>query len=184
MTPDELETLITARRSNLLIDASRSIDDAIIQRIISVAQWAPNHKRTWPLRIAVITGDSRSTLGNTIADAMAAQGDEAMKVTKTRGKFMRTPIVMVIAAAIGHSDNETEENKYAVAAGVQNMLLMAESFGLATLWGSPAKGANNAITTFCLMESTDHVMGIIYIGWPKQSVAIPERPNINVTRLS
>ena len=55
MTPDELETLITARRSSLLIDASRSIDDAIIQRIISVAQWAPNHKRTWPLRIAVIT---------------------------------------------------------------------------------------------------------------------------------
>ena len=151
MTPDELETLITARRSNLLIDAARSVDDAIIQRIISVGQWAPNHKRTWPLRIAVITGESRSTLGNTIADAMAAHGDEAMKVSKTRGKFMRTPIVMVIAASIGHSDNETEENKYAVAAGVQNLLLMAESFGLAALWGYPAKGANDAITTLCAM---------------------------------
>ena len=184
MTPDELETLITARRSSLLIDASRSIDDAIIQRIISVAQWAPNHKRTWPLRIAVITGDSRSTLGNTIADAMAAQGDEAMKVTKTRGKFMRTPIVMVIAAAIGHSDNETEENKYAVAAGIQNMLLRAESFGLAALWGSPAKGANDAITTLCSMKLTDHVMGIVYLGWPTQSLAAPDRPNFEVTRLT
>ena len=184
MTPDELETLSTARRSSLLIDASRSIDDAIIQRIISVAQWAPNHKRTWPLRIAVITGDSRSTLGNTIADAMAAQGDEAMKVTKTRGKFMRTPIVMVIAAAIGHSDNETEENKYAVAAGIQNMLLMAESFGLAALWGSPAKGANDAITTLCSMKLTDHVMGIVYLGWPTQSLAAPDRPNFEVTRLT
>ena len=184
MTPDELETLITARRSSLLIDASRSIDDAIIQRIISVAQWAPNQKRTWPLRIAVITGDSRSTLGNTIADAMAAQGDEAMKVTKTRGKFMRTPIVMVIAAAIGHSDNETEENKYAVAAGIQNMLLMAESFGLAALWGSPAKGANDAITTLCSMKLTDHVMGIVYLGWPTQSLAAPDRPNFEVTRLT
>ena len=167
-----------------MIDASRSIDDAIIQRIISVAQWAPNHKRTWPLRIAVITGDSRSTLGNTIADAMAAQGDEAMKVTKTRGKFMRTPIVMVIAAAIGHSDNETEENKYAVAAGIQNMLLMAESFGLAALWGSPAKGANDAITTLCSMKLTDHVMGIVYLGWPTQSLAAPDRPNFEVTRLT
>ena len=184
MTPDELETLITARRSSLLIDASRSIDDAIIQRIISVAQWAPNHKRTWPLRIAVITGDSRSTLGNTISDAMSAQGDEAMKVTKTRGKFMRTPIVMVIAAAIGHSDNETEENKYAVAAGIQNMLLMAESFGLAALWGSPAKGANDAITTLCSMKLTDHVMGIVYLGWPTQSLAAPDRPNFEVTRLT
>ena len=134
MTPDELETLITARRSNLLIDASRSIDEEIIQRITSVAQWAPNHKRTWPLRIAVISGDSRSALGNTIADAMAVHGDDEMKVTKTRGKFMRSPIVVVVAAAEGATTNETEENKYAVAAGVQNMLLMAESFGLAALW--------------------------------------------------
>jgi nitroreductase len=107
-----------------------------------------------------------------------------MKVTKTRGKFMRSPIVLVIAAAIGHSDNETEENKYAVAAGVQNMLLMAESFGLAALWGSPAKGANGAITTLCSMEPTDHVMGIIYLGWPTQSVSAPLRPDITVTRLT
>lgn len=184
MTPDELETLITARRSNLLIDASREVDLAIVDRIVNVAPWAPNHKRTWPLRVAIITGNSRSTLGNTIADAMAAQGDEAMKVTKTRGKFMRTPVVLVIAAAIGHSDNETEENKYAVAAGIQNMLLMAESFGLAALWGSPAKGANDAISTLCAMELTDHVIGIVYLGWPIQSVAAPQRAKIEVTRLT
>ena len=184
MTPDELEGLITARRSNLLIDASRSIDDVIIQRITSVAQWAPNHKRTWPLCLAVISGDSRSTLGNTIADAMAVHGDDEMKVTKTRGKFMRSPIVIVVASAEGATTNETEENKYAVAAGVQNMLLMAESFGLAALWGSPAKGANDAITSLCSMNHTDHVLGIIYLGWPTQSVAAPQRPDIEVTRLT
>jgi len=184
MTPDELETLITARRSNLLIDASRAVDLEIVNRIVNIAQWAPNHKRTWPLRVAVLSGDSRRTLGDTIADAMAVHGDDEMKVTKTRGKFMRTPIVMVIAAAIGHSDNETEENKYAVAAGIQNMLLMAESFGLAALWGSPAKGANDAITALCSMEPTDHVMGIIYVGWPTQSVGTPERPTSQVTYLT
>ena len=183
MTPDELESLITARRSNLLIDASRDVDPEIVERIVNTAQWAPNHKRTWPLRVAVISGDSRRALGDTIADAMAAQGDDDIKVIKTRGKFMRSPIVIVVAAAEGTTSNETEENKYAVAAGVQNMLLMAESFGLATLWGSPAKGANNAITTLCSMEHTTLVMGIIYLGWPTQSVAAPLRPNIEATRL-
>jgi nitroreductase len=151
---------------------------------VNSAQWAPNHKRTWPLRVAVITGDSRKTLGDTIADAMAFYGDDEMKVAKTRGKFMRSPVIIVVASAEGATTNETEENKYAVAAGVQNMLLMVESFGLAALWGSPAKGANTAITTLCSMDSTDHVIGIIYLGWPKQSVAVPERPNINIARLS
>ena len=184
MTPDELEGLITARRSNLLLDASKEVDSALVDRIINAAQWAPNHKRTWPLRVAVITGDSRKTLGNTIADAMAIHGDDEMKVTKTRGKFMRSPVIIVVAAAEGETPNETEENKYAVAAGVQNMLLMTETFGLAALWGSPAKGANNAITTLCSMEHTDHVMGIIYLGWPTQSVAAPQRPDIEATRLT
>lgn len=184
MTPDELETLIAARRSSMLIDATREIDTAVVDRIVNAAQWAPNHKRTWPLRIAIITGNSRSTLGNTIADAMAIHGDDEMKVAKTRGKFMRSPVVLVIAAAEGATSNETEENKYAVAAGIQNMLLMAESFGLAALWGSPAKGANDAITTLCSMEPTDRVMGIVYLGWPTQSVAAPDRPNIEATRLT
>jgi nitroreductase len=114
---------------------------------------------------------------------MAVHGDDEMKVTKTRGKFMRAPIIIVVAAAEGTTTNETEENKYAVAAGVQNMLLMTESFGLAALWGSPAKGANNAITALCSMNHTDHVMGIIYVGWPTQSVVAPQRPDIEVTRL-
>ena len=184
MTPDELETLITARRSNLLIDASRAVDPEIVNRIVNIAQWAPNHKRTWPLRVAVLSGDSRRTLGDTIADAMAVHGDDEMKVTKTRGKFMRSPIIIVVASAEGATTNETEENKYAVAAGVQNMLLMAESFGLAALWGSPAKGANDAITTLCAMEPTDHVMGIIYLGWPTQSVGTPKRPTSQVTYLT
>jgi nitroreductase len=184
MTPDELEGLITARRSNLLLDASKEVDSALVDRIINAAQWAPNHKRTWPLRVAIITGNSRRILGDTIADAMAAHGDDEMKVTKTRGKFMRSPVIIVVAAAEGVTPNESEENKYAVAAGVQNMLLMTETFGLAALWGSPAKGANDAITALCSMDPTDHVMGIIYLGWPTQSVAAPQRPDIKITRLT
>jgi nitroreductase len=183
MTPDELETLIAARRSSMLIDAAREVDSAIIDRIVAAAQWAPNHKRTWPLRVAIVTGNSRRTLGDTIADAMAIHGDDDMKVTKTRGKYMRSPVVIVVAAAEGETVNETEENKYAVAAGVQNMLLMIETFGLAALWGSPAKGANSAITSLCSMNASDHVMGIIYVGWPTQTLQSPERPITKVSRL-
>jgi nitroreductase len=96
---------------------------------------------------------------------------------------MRSPVVIVVAAAEGETVNETEENRYAVAAGVQNMLLMIETFGLAALWGSPAKGANTAITSLCSMNASDHVMGIIYVGWPTQTLQSPERPITQVSRL-
>lgn len=182
MSPDDLEKLIVARRSNIQIEPDRVIGDDMVERITSVIQWAPNHKRTWPARVTVVSGESRRRLGEVIATAMAARGDDPAKVDKTRTKYLRSPIVLVIAAAQGSSEAETAENRYSVAAGTQNMLLMAESLGLAALWGSPAKGANDAITGFCAFDSSDHVMGIIYVGWPRRDTPDVPRPPLRITR--
>lgn len=183
MSPDELATLIAARRSNLFIDDSSVVTKEQIEQLITSAQWAPNHKRTWPLRVAVVRGESRRALGDVIANAMAERGDDEAKVEKTRTKYLRSPLVLVVASASGDSDSESEENKYAVAAGIQNLLLMAEAQQLAALWGSPAKGANDAITQFCKMDSTDLVLGIIYVGVPAKSAPTVERPTASVTYL-
>ena len=184
MSPDDLLSLITTRRSSVLIEADRAVNVSIIDDMVTAAQFAPNHKRTWPARFAVISGESRLTLGTAIADAMALRGDDEAKVAKTRTKYMRSPFVIVVASALGESETETEENKYAVAAGIQNMLLVAHSHGLASLWGSPAKGANDAITRVCGFDSTDVVIGIIYVGWPSRASADVERPAPRVQRLS
>lgn len=182
MSPDDLEKLIVARRSNIQIDADRHVDDEMIDRITSVIQWAPNHKRTWPARVAVVSGESRRVLGETIADAMSARGDDENKVDKTKTKYLRSPVVLVVAAAVGSSDNETAENLYSVAAGTQNMLLMAEACGLAALWGSPAKGSNDAITGFCGFDASDLVIGLIYVGWPRRETPNVPRPALRITR--
>ena len=184
MSPDELADLIASRRSNIFIDETSVVSDSQIEQLVSAAQWAPNHKRTWPLRIAVVRGESRRALGEIIAEAMAARGDEEFKVEKTRTKYMRSPVVLVVASARGESQNETEENKYAVAAGIQNLLLMAEAQHFAALWGSPAKGANDAITQFCKMDTTDQVLGIIYVGVPAKATPMVERPAPRVTYLT
>lgn len=184
MNPDELAELIAARRSNIFIDAESVVSDTQIDQLTTTAQWAPNHKRTWPLRIAVVRGDSRRALGDVVADAMASRGDDEAKVLKTRTKYLRAPVVFVVASAVGETANETEENKYAVAAGIQNTLLMAEAMGLAALWSSPAKGANDAITSFCKMDNTDLVLGIIYVGNANKEAPPAPRPPTNVRFLN
>lgn len=184
MNPDELAALIAARRSNIFIDAESDVSDSQIEQMLNAAQWAPNHKRTWPLRVAVVRGGSRQGLGEVIADAMAIRGDDEAKVTKTRTKYLRAPVIFVVASAVGETANETEENKYAVAAGIQNLLLTAEVMGLAALWSSPAKGANEVITTFCNMDNTDHVLGIIYVGRANKEAPLASRPPANVRFLN
>ncbi len=183
MSPDDLHNIIRSRRSSLLIDPHRDVAPDIISQLCDAVQWAPNHKRTWPARLAVIRGESRARLGNAIADVMAAQGEDENKVLKARTKYKRSPVVIVAASAIGDSDTRTRENTFAVAAGVQNMLLLAHQHGLACLWGSPANGANDAITKLCGFQDEAIVMGLIYVGWPTGEVNGVHRPDINVSYL-
>lgn len=181
MTLDDLDRLIRARRTSMLVDTDRQVPHDLVERLCDLAQWAPNHKRTWPWRFALVEGDARAELGNLIADSMAAMGDPPEKVTKTRGKYLRTPATLVIGAAPGDSSQRTAENRDAAAAGIQNLLLAATAAGLASYWGSCPKGANDSVAQWCGFDADTHVAGLIYLGWASSQVAAPERPAPAIT---
>lgn len=183
MSPDDLEALIHRRASGMTIDRERPVDDDVVARIVRSAIAAPNHRKTRPLRVAVLRGDARLRFGEAVADVMAARGEEAHKVDKTRTKYGRAPVVLVVASAQGDSDLETEENRYTVAAGIQNMLLMIEAFGFTALWSTPATGANTAMCEFCGFAPSDHVLGIVYFGWPTREAPVRDRPEPSVSWL-
>jgi nitroreductase len=180
---DQLGQLIRSRRTSMLVDNERAVPHDLIEQLCELAQWAPNHKRTWPWRFAVVEGPARATLGNVIADRMEAMDDPPDKAAKTRGKYLRTPMNVVVGAAHGDSPTRTAENRDAGAAGVQNFLLAATAAGLATFWGSCPKGANDAVAEWCGFADQTFVVALIYVGWASTAVAAPERPAPPITYL-
>ena len=181
MTFDELSALIRERRTSMLVDKTRPVPRDLVERLCELAQWAPNHKRTWPWRFAVAEGDGRARLGNAIADAMDAHGDAPEKVAKARTKYLRTPATLVVGTAAGDSPTRTAENRDAVAAGIQNLLLGATAAGLASYWGSCPKGAESAVTELCGWAPDTHVTAIVYLGWASSQVEPPARPAPDLT---
>jgi nitroreductase len=181
VTPEDFATLVRQRRTSMQVDRERAIPRELVAELCELAQWAPNHKRTWPWRFAMVEGEGRARLGNVIADAMEAHGDPPEKVAKARGKYLRTPVSLVVGAAAGDSPLRTAENRDAVAAGVQNLLLAACTHGLAGYWGSCPKGANDPVAALCGFEAGTHVMAIIYLGWADGSpMAVPQRPPVDL----
>ena len=176
MTPDELEALIHRRTSGMTIDRERPVGRAVIERVVNAAQAAPNHRKTRPLRVAVLQGESRFAFGEAVAGVMAARGEEDHKVEKTRTKYGRAPVVLAVASAPGESDLETAENNFAVAAGIQNMLLMIEAFGLTALWSTPAKGAAGEMNSFCGFPDGATMIGLVYVGWGTRETPPRDRP--------
>ncbi len=183
MTPDDLAHIIRSRRTSMLVDRERPVPHELIEQLCGLATWAPNHKRTSPWQFAVAEGDGRARLGEVIADAMAAHGDPPERVATARGKYLRTPATLVVGSAPGNTPDRTAENRDAVAAGVQNLLLAGTAHGLATYWGSCPKGANDVVADLCGFVPGTHVTAIIYLGWATETVTAPDRPPVTLHRI-
>lgn len=174
--PTDLAELIHRRRTSMLVDKERPVPRDILCQLCELAQWAPNHKRTWPWRFAIAEGNGRARLGAVIADAMEAHGDPPEKVAKARTKYLRTPTMLVVGSAPGETPQQTAENRDAVAAGIENVLLGATAHGLASYWSSCPKGANDPVVELCGFEPGTHITGLIYLGFASSTVEPPARP--------
>ena len=63
-----------------------------------------------------------------------------------------------------------------MAAGIQNMLLMIEAFGLTALWSTPMSGAEAEMNSFCGFEADATVIGLVYLGHGTRPAPPRDRP--------
>jgi len=181
----EFSELVRARRTSMIVDQDRDVPLDVIAELCGLATWAPNHKKTWPWRFAVFTGAGRARLGETMADDMehAGFGDD-VKRAKTRTKYLRTPATLVVGCAPHDDEMLHDENRDAVAAGIQNLLLGATTLGLASFWSTPALAQPPAVLELCEFAPVDRLVGMIYLGWAAQECPAPDRPQVPITHVS
>ena len=178
---DDLEAVsrvIVSRRTNLRIDRDRPVDRDLLDRLCGLATWAPNHKRTVPWRFAIVTGPARRHLGElTAAHLESERTTDPAALDKTRGKYERAAAVLVIAAhsAGDATDERRLEDRDAVSAGVQNVLLAATAAGLNSYWGTGAVTHVPAVKAWCGLEVDDVIVAVLYLGWPVGEVPDPGR---------
>ena len=104
--------VVKSRRTNLLMDRDRGVDETVVKELLELIRWAPNHKRTWPWQVAVFTGASRGALGEACAtDALALGITDEVKLTKIRGKYNRSPVMIAVGQVgfRGTRDQPTED---------------------------------------------------------------------------
>ena len=110
-------------------------------------------------------------------------GDDA-KRAKTRTKYLRTPATLVVGCAPHENEMLHDENRDAVAAGIQNLLLGATALGLASFWSTPAITRPPAVLELCGFTPDDRLVGVIYLGWAAQDCPAPERPRLPITHVA
>lgn len=185
-TGDDLEVLarvVRTRRSNLGIEREQPVPDDLVMSLCELATWAPCHKRTWPWVFASFTGAARRRLGDVVADALQTAGAESARVDKTRTKYERAPVVLAVGSTDGGDPVRTAENRDAVSAGIQNLLLAATAAGLASYWSSCPSEAEQAVADAAGFPESAAIVALVYLGWPGRECAAPERPPASVNWL-
>lgn len=173
----DFAALARVRRTSLRIDPDRSVPPELIVHLCELATWAPNHRRTWPWRFSVLTGDARVRLGELTRDQLLLEGvQREAALSKALTKYCRASTIVMVGVAHQDEPEVLYEDHLAVAAGIQNFLLGATAAGLASFWASGAPLRSDAVRQLCGFEETDQMIALIYLGWPTGTVLAPQRP--------
>jgi nitroreductase len=70
----------------------------------------------------------------------------------------------------------TDENRDAVSAAIQTLLLGATAAGLASLWSTGAAARSGRIAELVDLDPSDTIVGLVYVGWPTSEPECPPRP--------
>ncbi|NNE11083.1 MAG: nitroreductase [Ilumatobacter sp.] len=181
-TFEDFAELARSRRTHMLVDRQRDVPRELIEQLCEVGTWAPAHKKTWPWKFAIVTGDGRARLGEAFVADMVERdfGDEG-KRTKTLTKYTRTPASLVVGCAPHDHPKFHDENRDAEAAAIQNILLGATAAGLASFWSTAPLMDSPRALELCGFDPADRILGIIYLGWPSGTVQSPVRPAPAIT---
>jgi nitroreductase len=156
--------VVTAIRTRRTHKAYRPepVDRAVLDELLDLARWAPNHNLTNPWRFRVIGAGALERLKD-------AAGPEAA------AKLDRAPTLVVVSCALTGEPVQDEEDLHATACAAYIVLLAAHARGLAGYWRTPDVLRTEAGRRAVRLEANERFVSLLHLGHPVQERQAPER---------
>lgn len=178
----DIEKCLTTRRSiypEQFTDQEVAKED--IEKVLTMANWAPTHARTYPWRFKVATGRAKEDLAEFFVrlykenTPVESQSDD--KAEKTRAKIDKASAVIAICMQRDPKERIPEwEEVASVAMAVQNIWLMVTAIGLGGYWSSPA--SKDQMHRFFDMAEGEKCLGFFFLGHHNEEPNTGKRENM------
>jgi nitroreductase len=158
----DLEQAIRTRRTHKAY-APEPVDRAVLDELLELARWAPNHNLTNPWRFRVVGPEALEALKQ-------AAGPESAP------KLDRAPTLVAVSATQSCTDPvQDEEDLHAAAVATYIVLLAAHDRGLAGYWRTPGVLRTPEGRQALGIPDGERTLGLIYLGHPCQDKQPPAR---------
>jgi nitroreductase len=182
-TDRPVQSLIANRRTVRRFEPG-PVPREVLERLLSAAVQAPNHRRTQPWRFFVVDrdGPAREALAQLSYEAAierAAVVDDAarQRAEAKRQEVLETPVVMLVYATPGKDEETTHENYAAVCCAVQNLMLAGQEEGLASGWSSGGLAKHPRLAELIGADPDWQFVAVLYMGRPQSTLSLPPRQN-------
>ncbi|GAB4544039.1 MAG: nitroreductase family protein [Anaerolineales bacterium] len=151
-----------------------------VEKILEAGNAAPNHHKVRPWRFFALSGDALKKLGDAMAQSQHERFPEIQPdgLEKTRALPLRAPLIIAVGVDQPAEPKIIElENYAAAAAACQNILLAAHALGLGAIWRTGEWSRDARVKEFLGLQPDQHLVGLIYIGYPEAESAAAPRPS-------
>jgi len=176
---DALEALHARRSSGKLIAPAPTREQLAV--IFDAAVAAPDHGKLRPWRFVVLDGVDKDAFGEVLLAgylaACAEQGTEPdpARTAKERTKLGRAPMVIAVVAERRESAKiPWTEQRDAVAAATQNLLLACTALEFGTMWRTGDVVENPTIRQHLGLKEHDEIVAFVYVGSIPADAPMPQ----------
>jgi nitroreductase len=157
----EVEQAIRGRRTHKAFRPD-PVPRELLDELLDLARWAPNHRLTNPWRFRVLGPGALESLKQ-------AAGPEAAS------KLDRAPTLVAATALRAEDPVQDQEDLCATACAVYVVLLAAHGRGLAGYWRTPEVLRTRAGLKALQIPPGERFVALIHLGWPHQDRQAPDR---------
>jgi nitroreductase len=169
-----IDKVIEGRRSLYQQQYSgERVNDAIVRRILSNANWAPTHKLTEPWRFVVFTGDGLKKLASFQAELYkkVTTADATFKEDRYQN-LLTKPMLSSHIIAVGMKRDEKKsvpevEEIGAVFCAIENMYLTATAYGVGCYLSTGGITYFEEAKEFFGLGREDRLIGFFNLGMPR-----------------
>jgi nitroreductase len=157
----DIEAAIRGRRTHKAF-APEPVAPELLDELLDLARWAPNHHLTNPWRFRVLGPRA-------LARLKQAADPEA------RSKLDRAPTLVAATALRADDPVQDQEDLCATACAVYAVLLAAHGRGLAGYWRTPEVLRTPQGLAALEIPPDERFVALIHLGWPRQEKEPPAR---------
>lgn len=152
--------------------SSRKVHREQLELLLEAANWAPTHGHTEPWRFKVFSDQGLKNLMEELAEIYKEITPEEKFLESKYKRFSARAekssfVIAIVMKRTENSKIPEMDEIMAVAASVQNLMLLASAYGIGTFWATGGMAYSERIKQYLHLDEKDRCLGFIYVGYPE-----------------